>query len=550
MWWWWYVDKTTASTKNPIILASSSASAQNSSRTMLSTRKTNISTKKTSNRNDDIEWLDVMIEITLRLGIAVTSGYILMWLTRQLFPQLTSEDNTSTTTTTTTVVVKRLFKILQNHQKHKPVSEIKNMLSSLSSYEIQMAEDIIDPIDVDVNFSDIGGMDHIKREIYELVVMPLIRPDFFTQRQNSKLIQPCKGILLYGKPGTGKTMLAKALAKESRSVFLPLQLSKILNKYWGESNKLIAATFQLAYKLQPSIIFIDELDTFLKNTGSGGSNDATAFMDSIKAEFLTLWDGLNNTTTNAHDRQNNPAGTMMNRVMVLGATNKPHHIDAAILRRMPRAFEIPLPDASGRLQILQLLLQQSSHHDNDDNEKNESLEPPPHHNASCVEPDVMKEHIHTIVEMSKGYSGSDLKELCQAAAMVAVRERTAEYARRRVMGEAVDDDDENKHEEEQQPIRPISYQDFLIAFDKVKRTGEFAFQYGQRINREEKVNQQRMAQQSQQDVDSIRNIVSVLQAISTLTNNSNDVTTTTNNDHNNHSNHSRSDSPDDIPNLG
>jgi ATPase family AAA domain-containing protein 1 len=308
-------------------------------------------------------------------------------------------------------------------------------IPTLTHRENQMAEEILNPDDIDASFSQIGGLDRIKQEIYDLAVFPLVYPLYFS---NSKLRQPPKGILLYGKPGTGKTMLAKAIAKEAQAVFLPLQLSKILNKYWGESNKLIAATFSLAYKLQPAVIFIDELDTFLKN-----SNSETAYMDSIKAEFLTLWDGV--------------ATSASCRVLVLGATNKPQHIDDAILRRMPRAFEVPLPDETGRLAILKLILD------------NESLET------------TAREYLSVLAERTKKYSGSDLKELCRAAAMVPVQERTAEFCRRRVMGEVTSSSD-TMLQNDQEPIRPITVRDLELGLQKVQRSGEAAKQYGAREN--------------------------------------------------------------------
>jgi ATPase family AAA domain-containing protein 1 len=316
-------------------------------------------------------------------------------------------------------------------------------IPALTHRELQMAEEILHPDAIDASFAQIGGLDHIKQEIYDLAIFPLVNPGLFAQ---SKLRQPPRGILLCGKPGTGKTMLAKAIANEAEAVFIPLQLSKILNKYWGESNKLIAAAFSLAHKLAPAVIFIDELDTFLKN-----SNSETAYMDIIKAEFLTLWDGVG-TATNA-------------RVLVLGATNKPLHIDAAISRRMPRVFEVPLPDAAGRLAILKLIL----------TDENVEL--------------AAREHLPQLAHVTVGYSGSDLKEMCRAAAMVSVQERTAEFSRRRVMGETTSHHDSNKDSgmmdemgDDEDPIRPISVRDLEIGRVKVKRSGEAAQQYGAKEN--------------------------------------------------------------------
>jgi len=184
-------------------------------------------------------------------------------------------------------------------------------------------------------------------------------------------------VLLYGPPGTGKTLLAKALAKESGATFINMHVSTLTNKWFGESNKLVSALFSLARKLQPCIIFIDEIDSFLRERATG-DHEVTAMM---KAEFMTLWDGL----TSSSDR-----------ILVLGATNRPTDIDSAILRRMPKRYAVKLPDASQRARILEIMLKQV--------ERDPSFS------------------ISQLVSRTEGLSGSDLKEACRAAAMVPVRE--------------------------------------------------------------------------------------------------------------------------------
>ncbi|KAL7460469.1 hypothetical protein ACHAXS_000921 [Conticribra weissflogii] len=353
-------------------------------------------------------------------------------------------------------------------------------LSSLTAYELSIAQsNVIDPSSIPVKFSDIGGLDDIKSEIYDLVVVPLLRPDLF--HSPSGLVSPPKGILLYGPPGTGKTMLAKAIAKESHATFVNVQLSTIMNKWFGESNKLISATFGLARKLAPSVVFIDEMDAFLsQRDGTEGSA-----VNSMKSEFLTLWDGLLSEQKSVNANKMVVDGNSMEEVfidgsddamslppppiIVLGATNRPYDVDPAILRRLPRSFEIALPNYNSRLQLLNLFL-----------EKQEM-------DAEA------KAFISVVANKTEGYSGSDLKELCKAAAWEPIRELTSGASRRAVGCSDNTNDETNitdslpsgrllKRTSSGFPLRgtkarPVSKNDFLIALQKVKRTGESARQF-------------------------------------------------------------------------
>lgn len=235
--------------------------------------------------------------------------------------------------------------------------------------------ELILPEDIPVTFESIGGLDGIISSLQESVIAPLCFPQLFSSTNG--LLGAPKGVLLYGPPGTGKTMLAKALAKESGATFINMHVSTLTNKWFGESNKLVAALFGLARKLQPTIVFIDEIDSFLRERASG-DHEAMAMM---KAEFMTLWDGL----TSSNDR-----------ILVLGATNRPADIDAAILRRMPKRYAVGLPDPAQRKKILAIMLS----------------------NVPCNS----SFNLDEIVRKTEGYSGSDLKELCRNAAMVPVRE--------------------------------------------------------------------------------------------------------------------------------
>jgi SpoVK/Ycf46/Vps4 family AAA+-type ATPase len=277
-----------------------------------------------------------------------------------------------------------------NRQTNKAAIERKKELASrlgrpnldTNVYEDVIASDVANPDHIDVTFNSIGGLEDVKRSLYELVILPLVRPELFAR---GKLLQPAKGVLLFGPPGTGKTLLAKALAKESGACFINVRSSTLQSKWFGDAQKLVSAVFTLAWKLQPSIIFIDEIDSFL-GTRKSGEHEATSTM---KTEFMTLWDGFN-TDDNA-------------QVMVLGATNRPWDVDEAILRRLPRAFEVGLPNKEQRAQVLGVTL------------KGENLEP------GFITPD-QSCPLWKIADETEGFSGSDLRDLCKQAAYGPVRD--------------------------------------------------------------------------------------------------------------------------------
>ncbi|KAJ3028863.1 UNVERIFIED_CONTAM: hypothetical protein HDU68_000736 [Siphonaria sp. JEL0065] len=248
----------------------------------------------------------------------------------------------------------------------------------LNEYERVIASEVIHPDDINISFKDIGGLDPIISSLKETVIYPLVYPQLFTSEASGGLLGAPKGVLLYGPPGTGKTMLAKALATESKATFVNLPLSTLTEKYFGESQKLVKALFSFAKKVEPCIVFIDEIDSFLRERRSG-DHEATSMM---KAEFMSQWDGLST--------------SKQTRVLILGATNRPNDIDKAILRRMPKRFEVGLPNDEQRERILRLLLKTAS-----------------------VSPTFS---FDLLVRKTSGMSGSDLKELCRTAAMTPVRE--------------------------------------------------------------------------------------------------------------------------------
>ncbi|CAG8981706.1 hypothetical protein HYALB_00006579 [Hymenoscyphus albidus] len=243
--------------------------------------------------------------------------------------------------------------------------------------------------DDDNDGRDIGGLDDIIEELKESVIYPLTMPHLYAH--SSSLLAAPSGVLLYGPPGCGKTMLAKALAHESGACFINLHISTLTEKWYGDSNKLVRAVFSLARKLQPTIVFIDEIDSILGQRRSG-EHEASGM---VKAEFMTLWDGLTSASETG----------LPSQIMILGATNRIQDIDEAILRRMPKKFPVSLPSKPQRLRILQLLLKDTK-----------------------IEEDNFD--MDYLTRVMAGMSGSDIKESCRDAAMAPIREYIREQRQR------------------------------------------------------------------------------------------------------------------------
>ncbi|XP_053211867.1 outer mitochondrial transmembrane helix translocase-like [Panonychus citri] len=263
--------------------------------------------------------------------------------------------------------------------KNKAIEILRNLGISdksddLNEHEFTIASDLLNPTEIDVTFNDIAGLDNIIEELNLQVILPLIHPEYF----ESNLRQPPRGVLFHGPPGCGKTMLAKAIAKQANVRFMNLSVSALTDKWYGESQKLAQAVFTLAMKIQPCIIFIDEIDSFLRSRDSH-DHEATAMM---KAQFMTLWEGI--------------LSSKKSQIVLIGATNRPQDVDKAVLRRMPCMFQIDLPKETERRQILELTLKHEDLHENVD--------------------------LSEIAALTHGYSGSDLKDLCRRAAMKSLKE--------------------------------------------------------------------------------------------------------------------------------
>ncbi|CAL5208914.1 unnamed protein product [Lathyrus oleraceus] len=263
---------------------------------------------------------------------------------------------------------------IQNENKSTKTS-LKDVVTE-NEFEKKLLGDVIPPTDIGVSFDDIGALENVKDTLKELVMLPLQRPELFCKGQ---LTKPCKGILLFGPPGTGKTMLAKAVATEAGANFINVSMSSITSKWFGEGEKYVKAVFSLASKIAPSVIFVDEVDSMLGRRENPGEHEA---MRKMKNEFMVNWDGLR-----TKDRE---------RVLVLAATNRPFDLDEAVIRRLPRRLMVNLPDSTNRAKIMRVILSKED-----------------------LAPDV---DLEALANMTDGYSGSDLKNLCVTAAHCPIRE--------------------------------------------------------------------------------------------------------------------------------
>ena len=227
-----------------------------------------------------------------------------------------------------------------------------------------------------VSWDDIGGLEDVKRELKETVQYPVEHPEKFRKFG----MEPSRGVLFFGPPGCGKTLLAKAIATECKSNFISVKGPELLTMWVGESESNIRDVFAKARASAPCVLFFDELDSIA--TSRGGSTDAGGAGDRIINQLLTEMDGI---------------GSKKN-VFVIGATNRPDIIDPAIMRpgRLDQLLFIPIPDEPSRLAILKAATKHSP-----------------------IAPDVSLEQL---AHYTNGFSGADLTEICQRACKIAVRD--------------------------------------------------------------------------------------------------------------------------------
>lgn len=220
----------------------------------------------------------------------------------------------------------------------------------------QAAQQILNEIVIqgdEVHWDDVAGLEIAKSALKETVVYPFLRPDLFMG-----LREPARGMLLFGPPGTGKTMLARAVATESKSTFFAISASSLTSKFLGESEKLVRALFQLAKLLAPSIIFVDEIDSLLSARSGSNEHEATR---RIKTEFLIQWSDLQKAAAGRDMSEKEKEKGDATRVLVLAATNLPWAIDEAARRRFVRRQYIPLPEDWVRKKQVETLLSHQKH---------------------------------------------------------------------------------------------------------------------------------------------------------------------------------------------
>lgn len=264
-----------------------------------------------------------------------------------------------------------------------------------------------------IRWDDIADLHDAKRLLEEAVVLPMWMPDFF-----KGIRRPWKGVLMVGPPGTGKTMLAKAVATECGTTFFNVSSSTLTSKYRGESEKLVRILFDMARFYAPSTIFVDEIDSLCSRRGSDTEHEASR---RVKSELLIQMDGISSSE--------DPTKV----VMVLAATNFPWDIDEALRRRLEKRIYIPLPTQEGREALLKINLR--------DVEQSPDID------------------VGTIAELLDGYSGADITNVCRDACMMAMRRKIAGLTPEQIRSLSKDELD-----------LPVTPGDFFEAIRKINKS--------------------------------------------------------------------------------
>jgi len=268
-----------------------------------------------------------------------------------------------------------------------------------------------------VTWDDIGGLEEVKRDLKELVQYPVEHPEKFEKFGMS----PSKGVLFYGPPGCGKTLMAKAVANECQANFISVKGPELLTMWFGESEANVRDVFEKARQANPCVLFFDELDSIAQQRG-GSSGDGGGAADRVMNQLLTEMDGV---------------GSKKN-VFIIGATNRPDIIDTALMRpgRLDQLIYIPMPDYDSRLSILRATLRKSP---------------------------VSKEvDLSYLASQTDKFTGADLTEICQSACKLAIREEIERDLERTRMkeeaGEEMDDDDDDEDDDTMPEILPRHFE--------------------------------------------------------------------------------------------
>lgn len=306
---------------------------------------------------------------------------------------------------------------------HRSREEI--MALAQDKHERALVSQVVSPQDIGVTYDMIGGLAEVKELLRQSITYPLKYPHLYSEGIAREAV---KGVLLFGPPGTGKTMLAKAVATEGGASFLSVDASSVENKWLGESEKNAKAVFTLARRLAPCVIFIDEVDSLLSSREGSSDDSAHGTLTSVKTTMMSEWDGLNSGTN----------GSGSDRVIVIGSTNRPFDLDEAVLRRFPRRILVDLPDLNTRREILEVTMAENR-----------------------VDPAV---NFTKIAERLEGYTGSDIKEVCREAVVQISHEQAKLLDRGHI----------NAHGDvtqgSLQRLRPVTVNDFEQALSKLKRS--------------------------------------------------------------------------------
>jgi len=270
-----------------------------------------------------------------------------------------------------------------------------------------------------VSWEDIGGLEEVKRELKELVQYPIEHAPLYKKFG----MNPSKGVLFYGPPGCGKTLLAKAIANECQANFISIKGPELLTMWFGESEANVRDVFDKARQAAPCVLFFDELDSIARSRGSS-VGDAGGAGDRVINQILTEMDGM--------EQKKN--------VFIIGATNRPDIIDTAIMRpgRLDQLLYIPLPDLPSRISIFRAVLRKS--------------------------PVAKNVDLEYMAAKTEGFSGADITEICQRAAKLAIRQAIGKEIEMSAQG-----DGEDKMETED-PVPEITREHFSEAMQYARRS--------------------------------------------------------------------------------